>query len=264
MFRKILCVSALATILPACGGGSDSSAEASNQSTAPAPTTVSAPTVPAPSPSPNSVSAPATDDGATGPSASTAGACRNLAAMPAKPSTAKVVTSFGVAPSDTKDQTAAIQAALDALKPGDWLVFPAGKYLHSKSLRVRVAGVTIWSDGATLVATNPAETAMMMQADNTTLYGFRMHTATTTRGSSLQHARIVIAPNGTPPVRASRADRSPNIVENAGAPGRPTPTARQPRASSSITPTASWSPRTPSSGRWPTESTRPAARSTAA
>ncbi len=126
MFRKLLCVSALATILPACGGGSDSSEIASNQSTAPAPTTV-----PAPSPSPDSVSAPATDDGAAEPSAYTVGACRSLVAMPTKPSTAKVVTSFGVAPSDTKDQTAAIQAALDALKPGDWLVFPAGKYLHS-------------------------------------------------------------------------------------------------------------------------------------
>ena len=140
--------------------------------------------------------------------------------MPTKPSTAKVVTSFGIAPSDTKDQTAAIQAALDALKPGDWLVFPAGKYLHSKSLRVRVAGVTIWSDGATLVATNPLDTAMMMQADNTTLYGFRMHTATTTRGSALQHARIVIAPNGnTTGPRVKNVTVRRNTVENAGAPG---------------------------------------------
>ena len=109
---------------------------------------------------------------------------------------------------------------LDALKPGDWLVFPAGKYLHSKSLRVRVAGVTIWSDGATLVATNPLDTAMMMQADNTTLYGFRMHTATTSRGSALQHARIVIAPNGnTTGPRVKNVTVRRNTVENAGAPG---------------------------------------------
>jgi hypothetical protein len=131
-----------------------------------------------------------------------------------------VVTSFGVSPSDTKDQAAAIQAALDALKPGDWLVFPAGKYLHSKSLRVRVPDVTIWSEGATMVATNPLDTAMMMQADNTGLYGFRMHTATTTRGSALQHARIVIAPNGnTSGPRVKNVTVRRNIVENAGEPG---------------------------------------------
>ncbi|HVH34837.1 MAG TPA: right-handed parallel beta-helix repeat-containing protein [Tahibacter sp.] len=214
MFRKILCVSALATFLPACGDGSDPSITASNEATAPAPTTV-----PAPSPEPSS--APTTgSDGAVDSSAYTVAACRSLVAPPTKPSTAKVVTSFGVAPSDTKDQTAAIQAALDALKPGDWLVFPAGKYLHSKSLRVRVAGVTIWSEGATMVATNPLETAMMMQADNTSLYGFRMHTATTTRGSALQHARIVIAPNGnTTGPRVKNVTVRRNIVENAGAPG---------------------------------------------
>ena len=219
MFRKLLCASALAAILPACGGGgSDTSLAASNQ-TAPAPTT--APT-PSPSPEATSDSAPDTAgaDATADAFAYTVAACRSLGALPTKPSTAKLVTSFGVAPSETKDQTAAIQAALDALKPGEWLVFPAGKYLHSKSLKVRVTGVTIWSDGATMVATNPLDTAMMMQADNTSLYGFRMHTATTTRGSALQHARIVIAPNGNttgPRVRNVTVRR--NIVEHAGAPG---------------------------------------------
>ena len=212
MFRKLLCVSALAAILPACGGGSDPTITAANEVTSPAPMAVS---------KPGSDSAPATDDdGAADAYAYTTAACRSLVAMPTKPSTAKLVTSFGVAPSDSKDQTAAIQAALDALKPGDWLVFPAGKYLHSKSLRVRVSGVTIWGEGATMVATNPLDTALMMQADNTSLYGFRMHTATTTRGSALQHARIVIAPNGnTTGPRVKNVTVRRNVVENAGAPG---------------------------------------------
>ena len=90
------------------------------------------------------------------------------------------------------------------MQPGEWMVFPAGTYLHSKSLVVRVPGVVLWSEGATLVATNPDDTAMMMQADNSSVYGFRFHTVTTTRGSALRHARVVIAPTAIPPARASR------------------------------------------------------------
>ena len=47
-----------------------------------------------------------------------------------------------------------------------------------------------------------------------------MHTATTTRGSALQHARIVIAPNGnTTGPRVKNVTVRRNTVENAGAPG---------------------------------------------
>ena len=106
------------------------------------------------------------------------------------------------------------------MQPGEWMVFPAGTYLHSKSLVVRVPGVVLWSEGATLVATNPDDTAMMMQADNSSLYGFRFHTVTTTRGSALRHARIVIAPNGnTTGPRVKGVTVRDNVVENGGAPG---------------------------------------------
>jgi hypothetical protein len=200
----------MAALVPACGGGSGSVDNTSNQTTAPI-----AATAPAPAPA----SAPPPDESIAA-HATSAGACSNLAAPPTKPSTAKKITDYGVAPSDTKDQTTAIQAALDAMKPGEWMVFPAGKYLHSKSLRVRVPGVVLLSEGATLLATNADDTAMMMQADNSSLYGFRFHTVTTTRGSALRHARIVIAPTGNttgPRVKGVTVRR--NIVENGGAPG---------------------------------------------
>ena len=140
--------------------------------------------------------------------------------MPTKPAAARTITDYGVAPSDTLDQASAIQAALDAMQPGEWMVFPAGTYRHSKSLIVRVPGVVIWSEGATLVATNPDDTAMMMQADNSSLYGFRFHTVTTTRGSALRHARIAIAPSGnTTGPRVKGVTVRGNVVENGGAPG---------------------------------------------
>lgn len=137
--------------------------------------------------------------------------------MPTKPSTAKLVTQFGVTPNDGKDHTAGIQAALDSLKPGEWLVFPAGQYQHSKSLRVRVPGVTLWSEGATLRATNPDDTAIMMQADNSSIYGFRLHAVTTSRGNQIRHARISINPAGSTRVKGVTIRR--NIIENGGAPG---------------------------------------------
>ena len=46
--------------------------------------------------------------------------------MPTKPAAARTITDYGVAPSDTLDQASAIQAALDAMQPGEWMVFPAG------------------------------------------------------------------------------------------------------------------------------------------
>ena len=49
------------------------------------------------------------------------------------------VRNFGAKPDDGQDDTSAIQAALDSLQPGQWLVFPAGTYQHSRRLTVRKA-----------------------------------------------------------------------------------------------------------------------------
>src|SRR5262245_27385336 len=68
---------------------------------------------------------------ATG-AAAVGGSCTNLPALPSAPPSRNVVkvTDFGAKPNDDTDDTAGIQLALDALKPGQWLVFPPGRYLH--------------------------------------------------------------------------------------------------------------------------------------
>lgn len=207
MLRNFAAASALAALLSACGGGTDPlglSSVSMDSSAAPPPYGAAA-----------AIDPIAGDDTA----ATTAQSCSSLAPLPTVPATARSIASFGVAPSETKDNTAAIQAALDALKPGDWLVFPAGKYLQSKSLRVRVPGVVLWGDGATLVATNPSDTSILLQADGIGLYKFRLHAVTTTRGSTPQQSRIAIFPAGTSRVRNVIVRR--NIIENGGAPGTP-------------------------------------------
>jgi hypothetical protein len=68
------------------------------------------------------------------------------------------------------DQTAALQAQLDALKAGQTLTLQANTtYQHSGVLYVRVAGVTINGNGATLQATSPYTSALQLTAANVTV-----------------------------------------------------------------------------------------------
>jgi hypothetical protein len=64
------------------------------------------------------------------------------------------------------DTTAALQAIFDQLKPGDTLVLAPRTYQHSGVLKIRVAGVTIAGNGATLQATNDATSSVQILADN--------------------------------------------------------------------------------------------------
>lgn len=61
------------------------------------------------------------------------------------------------------DDTATIQAALDALSPGQLLVGqPGAVYLHSKSLNINVPGTGL--AGTRLHATNPDDQAILLRA----------------------------------------------------------------------------------------------------
>ena len=91
--------------------------------------------------------------------------CAELVPLMGPSGKARSVTEFGAVPDDGRDATAAIQRALDAMKPGEWLVFPPGRYVHSTRLRVQVPGVKLWGRGAHLHATNPADMAVMLMAD---------------------------------------------------------------------------------------------------
>lgn len=101
--------------------------------------------------------------------------CTQAPAVPKPPSSGYLdVTSFGAVPNDQIDDAQAIQNAINAAQDGQWIRFPAGRYIISKSLQVRVPGVTLWSDGATLHGTDPDNRAVMLKADRTRIYGFTL------------------------------------------------------------------------------------------
>ncbi|MCA8423379.1 right-handed parallel beta-helix repeat-containing protein [Burkholderia seminalis] len=87
-----------------------------------------------------------------------------------------------VAPApDGADQADALQRALDALQPGQRLVFAPGRYIVDRSLVVRQAQVVLSGYGATLIATVPDDQTIEMRGTGTTIAGFRLVGTGTTR-----------------------------------------------------------------------------------
>src|SRR5512134_1612751 len=133
------------------------------------------------------------------------------------------VRSFGAKPNDDGDDTDAIQKALDSLDPGQTLFFPSGRYVTSRSLSVRRPGLTITADNATLHATNPADMALMVQADDTTVSSLTFTAITSTRSSATRASRIAVVGNmpGSTPRRIRNAVIRDNKIVNADGPGTP-------------------------------------------
>jgi hypothetical protein len=132
------------------------------------------------------------------------------------------VRSFGAKPNDKVDDTDEIQKALDTLEPGETLFFPSGRYLTSRSLRVRRPGITITGDGATLHATNPDDMALLIQAADTTVSSLTFTAITDGRRNAPRHARIAISgdlPEGYRRIR-NTVIRDNRII-NADGPGTP-------------------------------------------
>jgi hypothetical protein len=143
--------------------------------------------------------------------------------LPAQPRAAVLdVRAFGAIPDDGEDDGPAIQAALDALAPNQWLVFPAGTYEHARRLEVRVPGAVLWSDGATLHATNPDDQAVMLQADRASIYNFTLTAETTVRRNAPWQARIAIFERVDRKVPLAGNVIQGNHIVPAGAPGTPT------------------------------------------
>lgn len=132
---------------------------------------------------------------AAGPAAAAPQAsCMDLPALPAAPPAEGVlkVTDFGAKGNDEVDDTAAIQRAIDALQPGQWLVFPPGRYLQGGALYVRRRGVTLWGAGATLHATRPESTAVVLAEDGTSLLNFTLTAEAQERGSAPEQSSIAV------------------------------------------------------------------------
>jgi Right handed beta helix region/Pectate lyase superfamily protein len=118
--------------------------------------------------------------------------CRAPAAWPQPPREAVDVTRFGARPDDDLADDAAIHRALASLQPGDWLVFPPGRYLQRHSLWVDVPGVTLWGAGAQLHALDAADQTVALVADRVQLLGFELTATTRERRSEPRTARISI------------------------------------------------------------------------
>jgi parallel beta-helix repeat protein len=157
----------------------------------------------------------------TPPPKTAGGACTALPPMPARPARVRNVTEFGATPNDDRDDTEAIQRALNALAPGEWLVFPPGRYLHSKSLHVKVANTVLWGDGATLHATTPNDMAVWLEADGASVYKFTLTAVTDKRRTAPWESRIAVF-GGAKAARVLSGNviRGNRVVES-GDPGSP-------------------------------------------
>ncbi|WP_175883178.1 right-handed parallel beta-helix repeat-containing protein [Burkholderia sp. BCC0044] len=90
------------------------------------------------------------------------------------------------------DQGDALQRALDALRPGQRLVFAPGRYVVGRSLIVRQARVVLSGFGATLIANAPNDQTIELRGDGTTLVGFRLTGTGTTRLTTPESTKIEV------------------------------------------------------------------------
>ncbi|HZG89222.1 MAG TPA: right-handed parallel beta-helix repeat-containing protein [Pseudonocardia sp.] len=95
------------------------------------------------------------------------------------------------------DSTAALQAALDGLGPGQTVLFAPGEYRHAKVLTVRVPDVTIAGPGAQLIATDEEHSAFHIAADGVTVQGLSFGVqATSERWYAWEQMKVRISTAG--------------------------------------------------------------------
>lgn len=117
--------------------------------------------------------------------------CLQAPAVPQLPAGGLIdVTDFGAVPDDDGDDAVFIQRAINSARQGQWVYFPPGRYLQSKSLSVLQPGITLWGQGATLHATNPSDQAIFLKADNSRIYGFTLTAVTQGRRTEPWTTRI--------------------------------------------------------------------------
>ena len=117
------------------------------------------------------------------------------AAVPAQPPVAVQVwriSDFGAVPDDDLPDDEALRRAQATLRPGDWLVFPPGRYLQAGSVAIDRPGLTLWGPGATLQALDPADHALLLQADGVRLAGLTLTARTDRRRDAPAQSRLVL------------------------------------------------------------------------
>ncbi|AFQ50804.1 hypothetical protein GEM_4414 [Burkholderia cepacia GG4] len=97
---------------------------------------------------------------------------------------------------DAADQADALQRTLDALQPGQRLVFAPGRYVVGRSLIVRQPHVVLSGYGATLIATVPDDQTIEMRGDGTTIVGFRLTGTGTARLTTPGSTKVEVTGRG--------------------------------------------------------------------
>ncbi len=151
----------------------------------------------------------------------TSDGCGGALSLSAPPPDALNAREFGAVGDGRSDDTAALQRALDTLRPGQWLVFPPGVYVHSARLNVTTPDVVIDGRGATLHATNPYDQAVMIQASGVRVHGFVMTAVTDTRQSAAWQSRIAVWRHGVGLAPLERVAIVANRIVEGGGPGTP-------------------------------------------
>ena len=92
------------------------------------------------------------------------------------------------------DSAASLQAQLDAVPPGGSLTLEPRTYTHADVIKLRVPGVRIDGNGATLEATNDATSAVQITADGVQLANVTLKAPSGgKRWSSLDQAKLAIS-----------------------------------------------------------------------
>lgn len=110
------------------------------------------------------------------------------------PAGAVDVTRHGAQPDDDRADDDAVQRALAALRPGDWLVFPPGRYRFERRIEVRVPSVTLWGRGAELLALDSEDQTLGVRASGVRVIGFTLQGRLQTRRTTPDSARLSARP----------------------------------------------------------------------
>ena len=119
------------------------------------------------------------------------------------------VLDYGAVGDGIRDDTRALQSALDDAHPGSPVVLPAGRvFRHTDLLHLRVAGTHVTGRG-TLLATRPARSAVWVDADNITIDSITLRaTGVTRRWDAYEQMKLRIAGRSHVTVRNVTVDGS--------------------------------------------------------
>jgi hypothetical protein len=147
-------------------------------------TTSSARTSPSAAPSTSATASARTAGGGAGTSASTVSVVTGATVS---------VRTFGAVGDGRTDDTAALQRAFDAARPGDTVLLPAGNtFAHSAVLTITRPGITV-TGGGTLLATDESRSSLTLAADRVLLSDVTLRVAKTTkRWSAYEQQRLRI------------------------------------------------------------------------